>query len=450
MIENNYYYFLCNNINLLEYIFFYSIITIQKPTNLFIYTNKELDGIYYDKLTNSKLWKKYKIKIEFKNVFDDFENILLKDINEYGGIYIKKNIFLLKNLKCFLIHDYIKLDNILYGINKNSNIKSIEDIYKNKKIFSLNDNVCYNLEDLKLFNKIIYDYNFTSYFNIVYNYYIIDINIDYNINIYENLKDNKITILNLIIYYILGYNYYFEINDIDDNFDIINKIDKIYYINLLDSKNRNNIMIKTLDKINIKYERYEGMNGKKILNIKNNYFENREILNLNTNSEYAVLYSHLSLINKLQYEYGKYFLIFEDDLSLDFKKYWDKSIKKIIDEAPDDWEIIMLGYFTLNLKFDNNYREWNNDWSALSYIIKKSSIKKINEYQINYKYKLFDDVNVADNYIFRIFKTYLYKYPLFTINNNNKSTFHNDHDHYQKIYKNINLLILNNVFDNYI
>ena len=43
----------------------------------------------------------------------------------------------------------------------------------------------------------------------------------------------------------------------------------------------------------------------------------------------------------------------------------------------------------------------------------------------------------------------VYKYPLFTFNNNNTSTFHKDHDLYQKIYKNLNLLILNDIINKY-
>ena len=71
--------------------------------------------------------------------------------------------------------------------------------------------------------------------------------------------------------------------------------------------------------------------------------------------------------------------------------YWKKSIKEIINEAPSDWEIIMLNYFTLDPKFETDYRLWNNEWSALSYIIKKSSIKKIETIinPENNKYNLF-------------------------------------------------------------
>lgn len=472
MIENNYFYFLenTNNIKFIEYILFYSIITIQSPINLFIYHNNNLDGDYYHYLKNSELWKKYKTNINFIYIENsNFQNKLLEDINDNGGIYIRKTIFIIKELKTFLIHDYIKLNNILYGIKKNSNMSDFNDIYtidNRDNFLNLNDTLFYTLKDKNIYRKIINDYNFNLYFDIIYNYYIIDIdfnNIDDNKIIVNNLIDSKITIFNLILYYVLGYYYYFETKIIDKNkFKLMNNssINKIYYINLVTSMNRNNNIIKILDNFNILYERYEGLDGNKDNSVKLKYYENKHRINNNnndnSNSEYAVLYSHLSLIDKLQYEEGEYFLIFEDDLCLDFNQYWNISIQEIINNAPIDHEVIMLGYFTLNLKFENNnektdYRLWNNDWSALSYIIKKSSIHKINEYKDeNNKYKLFDDVNVADNYIFRLFKTYVYKYPLFTINNNNKSTFHSDHENYQKIYKNINLLILNNVIDNYI
>ena len=454
MIENNYYYYLNNDINFLTYLFFYSIITIQKPIHLFIYTNQKIEGKYYSKLNDKSLWIKYKTNIIFKEINNNFEQILFNDLNQFGGIYVKEAILFLKNMKNFLIHDYIKLENKFYGLKKDSNIQSFEKLYNMEYIFTLNANSYYQVNEYIEYNKVITDYNFSLYFNIIYNHYMIYINTDYDETLYNNLVNNKITIFNLLIYYILGYNYYFDSMITDfEKFDKINKISKIYYINLENSKLRNESMLDILKNINIHYERHDALDGRKITNIKDKYFDNNEVNNVNTinsNSEYAVLYSHLSLIDKLQNIPGEYFLIFEDDLSLDFQKYWNQSIENIINNAPEDWEVIMLGYFTLNLNFDTNYREWNNDWSALSYIIRGSSIKKINEYKINNKFKLFHDVNVADNYIFRLFKTYVYKYPLFTINNNNKSTFHNDHDHYQKIYKNINLLILNNTIDNYI
>jgi hypothetical protein len=104
----------------------------------------------------------------------------------------------------------------------------------------------------------------------------------------------------------------------------------------------------------------------------------------------------------------------------------------------------MLGYFTLNINFESDYRKWDNDWSALSYLINHKSLYKLNEIKKDNKYKTFNDVMAADNYLFRIFNTYVYKYPYFTFPKNNESTIHRDHLLYHSIYKNINYLILNN------
>lgn len=457
MINNIYYYFIKNSteINIINYITIYSIITIQNPKKIYIYYNKNLDCYYYDKLKNTNLWEKYNVELIFVNIKNKiFENILLKDMNDYGGIYINQDIILLRNIENFLIHDKFKLNNNLIGLRENNNYKKIIEITEDDDIFNIQEDLMYEADN-KIID-IIFDYNFSDYFNIVYNFYILNISkLKIKNKIYRIIIENKINTLNLIIYYLLGYNYYFNnkiINNeiIEDNIHKINKIDKIYYINLDRNEDRNIKMNETLNKLNIDYIRYEGLDGKKYNNIKNDKFNKKENIICNSNCEYAVLYSHLSLIKKLEYEKGEYFLILEDDLCLDFINYWDNSIENIIENAPNDWEIIMLGYFTLDLKFKSNYRKWNNDWSALSYIIRKSSISKINNYIYNDKFDLFSDVNVADNYIFRVFNTYVYKYPLFTISNNNKSTFHNDHDNYQKIFKNINYLILNSTFDKYL
>ena len=92
-----------------------------------------------------------------------------------------------------------------------------------------------------------------------------------------------------------------------DNIHKINKIDKIYYINLDRNEDRNINMNETLNKLNIDYIRYEGLDGKKYNNIKNDKFNEKENIICNSNCEYAVLYSHLSLIKKLENEKGEYF-----------------------------------------------------------------------------------------------------------------------------------------------
>ena len=129
---------------------------------------------------------------------------------------------------------------------------------------------------------------------------------------------------------------------------------------------------------------------------------------------------------------------------MEFIPSWNKSLDYIINNSPEDWDIIMLGYFTLNINFESDYRKWDNDWSALSYLINHKSLHKLNEIKKDNKYKTFNDVMAADNYLFRIFNTYVYKYPYFTFPKNNESTIHEDHLLYHSIFKNINYLILDN------
>ena len=449
MIQNNYFYIIDDNINVNEFILFYSIIKIQKADNLFLFHKNKLDNVFFKNLKDHQLWSEFNTNINFIKIEENNESNIFQYINNYGGIYLMKCIYILRKIEKFLIYDYVKLDNIFIGLKKNSNIFNFNDFNNIEYTFEISNTLLINYENT---NKIIFDYNFNEYFEIIYNKYFINI-IDENYKlIIDNLLNSKITTINLIIYYILGYDKYFnKVNINKNNFSKINIIDKIYYINMELSKSRNNNTINTLNNFHIKHERYNAIDGINNKNIKQIYFENKNIKTYNTNEEYAVLASHLSLINKLRYEKGNYYLIFEDDLSLDFIEYWDEDLEKIINNAPKDAEIIMLAYFTLNHKFekDNNYRKWNNDWSALSYIIKKSCINKLDDYIIDNKFKLYDDINVADNYIFRLFNTYLYKYPLFTFMNNNSSTFHKDHDLYQKIYKNLNLIILNDIINKY-
>ena len=109
----------------------------------------------------------------------------------------------------------------------------------------------------------------------------------------------------------------------------------------------------------------------------------------------------------------------------------------------------MLGYFSLNLNY-NKYNKWNNEWSAISYLINYKIKDKINDLKENDKWICKEtDLMVSDNYIFSKFNTYVYKYPYLTFPNNNDSTFHEDHLNYHRIYKICNYITLENIYDNY-
>ena len=139
MINNNYYYYLKNNLDVLEYILIYSFVFIQNASNIYIYHSQNLNCKFYDNLTNNNIWKKSNI-IFIKINNENLEDNLTKNLNENGGIYIKKPIFILRNIENFLDYDYIFLKDILVGVKNNNILKfeDIEDLNNNSKenIFS--------------------------------------------------------------------------------------------------------------------------------------------------------------------------------------------------------------------------------------------------------------------------------------------------------------------------
>ena len=223
----------------------------------------------------------------------------------------------------------------------------------------------------------------------------------------------------------------YEIKVYEDHNKYINAIDIIYWINLDRSVDRKKRMEKILKNFNIKNKRIKASDGKleSYEDIYGNFICNNFV---NTKLEYACLLSHLNTIKEFANSNNQISLILEDDISLDFSIYWDKYISKIIDDAPKDWNIIMIGYTynkqLINLYTDNtdniNDKKIDQIWSTLSYIInKKGAHKLINKILENNKYNISSLKNhVADFFLYKTLKTYTYKYPYFTYNNNIIST----------------------------
>lgn len=196
-------------------------------------------------------------------------------------------------------------------------------------------------------------------------------------------------------------------------------IDIIYWINLDRSIDRKKQMEELLSNIDIKNERITAVDGN---NMKLDKY------NSCSNYEYACTLSHLNTILKFSQSNYNYALICEDDISLDFAKYWDKPISQIVKEAPSDWEIIML--------FSTFYQKVKNDFTlktpsvsiygAGAYLIsKKAANKLINRIYKNNKFILLPNLPCqSDNYIFYLLTTYSYKYPYFVSKLTNDSTIH--------------------------
>jgi len=480
--------------NIYQYFNIESIFKLNNPEKIFIYyLNNTNNNFKYMFNKNIIIFEKIN-----KKDYLTTDIFIFKKLKEIGGIYVDINVLFISNIFHLLKYNFFKTDNNnIIGSEKNSyminkyleyyllnyhklkdnnliltkdfnekfGVRNIDGEFINNYLIS--ENIFYLSNTLFL---EISDYSFSEYFNIIQKYSFVYLNESIFL---EDINDklllydifNKYRTYNLLIKHILGYSYlYNQVEHINkQNFDLINNIDIIFWINLDRSFDRKENMLNLLKNFNIPNYRVSAVDGEIIKDIDTKYFKNMSIIdssritytkNRFSNKEFATLLSHLNAIdmysnfNNLEYNVA---LICEDDLSLDFINYWKKSILEIINNAPKDWDIIMLGYFSLKINYEEEYPKWNGEWSAISYLIKHSSAKKLCELKKDKKWVYNDcDSMVADSFIFSKLNTYLYKYPYMTFPNNNYSTIHEDHINYHYMYKNANYLTLENVYEEYV
>jgi GR25 family glycosyltransferase involved in LPS biosynthesis len=212
-------------------------------------------------------------------------------------------------------------------------------------------------------------------------------------------------------------------------------IDKIFYINLERSRNRNKNMINLLKNLNVNYERFNAIDGNELdinsINFESDYLKKKfiEFINISNNYEIACTLSHLSLLLKLSVENGEYFLILEDDVNFNNFRYIDFNFKKIINDAPK-FDILLL-YKTSDIIPLNLYQRWDTEYlGTVGYIINKKCLKNIKDKFDLIDNKFFLKKNIkfssADKYIYRLFNTFVYKYNLIDTGYDD-STIHPNH-----------------------
>ena len=207
----------------------------------------------------------------------------------------------------------------------------------------------------------------------------------------------------------------------------ISGFDIIYWINLDRAEKRRENMKEMLDLIPIDNIRIKAVDG----NFDNPYDKLYYYNSRCSKSEYGCLVSHLETINKFSRSNYEIALILEDDMNLEYVQYWNKSIADIIKNAPIDWDIIMLTYINCNSELHNTYtlNDKGEIWGAGAYLInKKSALNFINKIYNNNMYILNKNLyQASDIYIFKLLKTYTYKYPYFIYPDDNNSFIHPDH-----------------------
>ena len=228
--------------------------------------------------------------------------------------------------------------------------------------------------------------------------------------------------------------------------DYLDGIDVIYWINLDRAKDRHKHMTELF--------KDDVFKNKKIIRKRALDYKEKNLATMidasdfrQTEQEYACLLSHLETIRLFSETNYENALILEDDVSLDFKPYWAKTIKEVIDDAPKDWDILKL-YIkpTCINKYKKLYSLWDVktkllyigekfkntvskkdtllDFGSVAYLINNKAAKKfIKNIYHNKKYVLDDclTIHVSDYLIYKSLKTYVYKYPYFTFKKNNIS-----------------------------
>jgi GR25 family glycosyltransferase involved in LPS biosynthesis len=213
-----------------------------------------------------------------------------------------------------------------------------------------------------------------------------------------------------------------------------------------------------LNNINILNHRIEAIDGNNLNSIKlNNINKKKEM----SKYEIACCLSHIKAINYLNNLSGNYFMICEDDISIENLYYFKKNkVENIILGAPQ-FDILLL-YKTYPEEIDHLYTNWSDYYKngldktiygAVCYIISRRGINKICNYvkyfnnnnkdnfEFNSKYN--KEFDLADIFLFNNLETFVYKYNFINTNNDNDSLIHNDHLDFHKIcnQKQLNIII---------
>lgn len=230
----------------------------------------------------------------------------------------------------------------------------------------------------------------------------------------------------------------------------VNFIDKIFYLNMKKSKERNNNMIRKLNKTGVKYQRVEAIDTS-FYNYRDNVSFSDFKFNVMyksiikqkkmTKGEIGCLLSHFYTFHLLKKEKGNYFLILEDDASFNNIQHFKKNLKTIIKKSPK-FDILVL-YKTCNEELESEYSSRfellkNKKYVAgtVAYIISKEGIKNINKFFYFYKNKFVFRINKRfqpiDILLYSLVKTYFYKFN-FISSELNSSTIHKENDYIHEI-----------------
>ena len=148
----------------------------------------------------------------------------------------------------------------------------------------------------------------------------------------------------------------------------------------------------------------------------------------------AATISHLkAIIEWYNNSDSDYAIFFEDDMTIESINYWNFNWQEFVKELPKDWDVIQLSLIKSEIQESDmklNHRNWDINWSAGSYLIKKTYAEKlINLYFNDEKYFLKveyseETIPYIETILFSPAVKNAYTIPVFYENINFTSTFY--------------------------
>ena len=151
----------------------------------------------------------------------------------------------------------------------------------------------------------------------------------------------------------------------------------VYWINMDRSTERRENMLKVL-----KDPAFDGMSKHRVKAIDGKQVTKEEIESTFENIDekqsvnyYCCFLSHIKALRQFLKSSHSMALIFEDDISLEYKPYWQETIQDCIRNAPPDWELLQLSYMlaptkTMPIKMYTPAKE-HHHYGAAAYIVNK-------------------------------------------------------------------------------
>jgi len=215
----------------------------------------------------------------------------------------------------------------------------------------------------------------------------------------------------------------------------------VYYINMDKSTDRNEWMKKQMVNVE-RYYRVPAVNGYKIKNKKHDVVDGVEFYNQFdlTLPEIGCTLSHLKAI-KIAYENGEEMvIIMEDDIYMDMMNLMDYSLETLIENAPDDWEIIKLVNHSQVLNKSSTYKEHSFHfydrnkpaYSSGAYVINRKGMETfLRTCGANPYYLMNQKSGVTDTFLWQVSKQVYILEPCVVTHLNTKlnSTIHDEDTH---------------------